>query len=168
MTIEIPLTQGQIAIVDDEDSDLSNQRWCATIRNGSVPGFYAKCKGQGYLHRVILARVLGRSLKTNEWVDHINRNTLDNRRTNLRLTTPSQNHMNRSKNTNNTSGFKGVSFNRFRNVWTAQIRLSGKVKNLGRYDTAEEAAHAYDAAAREHFGEFGRVNFPQSEQERQS
>lgn len=170
MTIEIPLTQGQVALVDDEDADLVNQNWCATVIPSGYGNseFYAKCKGQGYLHRVILARVLNRPLATSEWVDHINRNTLDNRRTNLRLTTPSQNCMNRAKGKTNTSGFKGVSFDRIRNKWLAQIRLSGRVKNLGRYATPEDAACAYDTAAREFYGEFARLNFPQGEQERQS
>jgi hypothetical protein len=90
-----------------------------------------------------------------------NGNTLDNRRANLRLASPPQNaHNCKVARTNNTTGFKGVSFDKPRGRWIAYIRVLGKRYNLGRFNTAEEAAREYDRAARLAFGQFARINFP--------
>jgi hypothetical protein len=94
-------------------------------------------------------------------VDHINGNTLDNRRSiNLRLSDHRRNSGNRGPNSNNTSGFKGVSFDKESGKYSANIRDHGKQKKLGRFPTAELAARAYDRAAVEVFGEFAWLNFP--------
>jgi hypothetical protein len=94
-------------------------------------------------------------------VDHIDDDPLNNRRSNLRIASRFQNLGNTRRRADNTSGFKGVSWsNRFR-YWVASIGYAGAKRHLGCYPTAEQAAHAYDEAAREMFGEFARVNFPQ-------
>ena len=91
-----------------------------------------------------------------EMIDHINGDPLDNRVTNLRLCTPSQNQWNRGVSKNNTSGFKGVSWRARRSKWYAAIQVYGKTKYLGSFDTAEAAAEAYSAAARLLHGDWTR------------
>ena len=89
-------------------------------------------------------------------VDHINRNPLDNRRENLRICTHQQNQYNRTKQSNNTSGFKGVSFNKEKQKFEARIGIDGKSKFLGYFDTAEKASECYKQAALKHHGDFAR------------
>lgn len=91
-------------------------------------------------------------------VDHINRNRLDNRRVNLRTVTASENAQN-AKGQPNASGYKGVAMSR--NRWRAYIKPYGKQLSLGVYATAEEAAKAYDKAAKEYWGEYAYLNFPE-------
>jgi hypothetical protein len=87
-------------------------------------------------------------------LDHINRNKSDNRIENLRECTSTQNHGNASRQINNTSGYKGVTWHISNKKWMAQI----KGKYLGMFKTAEGAAFAYDNAAIEIFGEFALTN----------
>jgi hypothetical protein len=91
-----------------------------------------------------------------EWpsgqLDHINRKRDDNRIANLRIATDSQNKANKLAQANNSSGIKGV-YKRYRR-WTAQICVQGRRLNLGAFATSDEASAAYQAAARQHFGEF--------------
>ena len=90
-------------------------------------------------------------------VDHINGNTLDNRRENLRICTPAENTRNYRKPKTNTSGFKGVSWiNRF-GKWHSAISVNGKNKSLGYFDTPEEAYKAYCEASKKYHKEFGRT-----------
>ena len=96
-----------------------------------------------------------------ETVDHINGDTRNNRRGNLRITSQAMNSRNQVINATNTSGFKGVSFNKAMEQYEAYINYAPyKKKNLGFYDNPEEAARTYDEAARKYFGEFACVNFP--------
>lgn len=106
------------------------------------------------MHRVITQAPAGIE------VDHINRNRLDNRRSNLRLTDRKGNARNRSRNRKSTSGLKGVRrFGRNDCRWVAEIGYEGHTHHLGIYPTAEEAAVAYDLAAMALHGEFAAVNF---------
>lgn len=124
---------------------------------------------QGY-HEIGLDYVLHRANRlawlymTGEWpdrdVDHINRNKSDNRWANLRLATRSQNSANVSiAQRRNTSGYLGVTFDKSRDKWRAQIRIKGRKVNLGRFACPIEAAKAHDAAAWREFGEFAELNF---------
>jgi hypothetical protein len=106
------------------------------------------------MHRQILGAPPGQQ------VDHINGDTLDNRRVNLRLATHGQNQHNRGKYRNNKSGYKGVSWDKAAGKWRAQIKFNNKKYNLGRYHDPIEAALAYDAAAIRLHGAFARLNFP--------
>lgn len=101
-----------------------------------------------YLHRLVFLYMLG-ALPTDN-VDHVNGNKTDNRFTNLREATVSQNAMNRSKQSNNTSGYKGVTWDRAKNKWKAQI----KSRFIGYYNTAEEASRSYTIEAMRVFGEY--------------
>lgn len=107
-----------------------------------------------YMHRLVLGAVAGQE------VDHINRDRLDNRRSNLRLASRWQQSGNTGIRSNNTSGFKGVSLQRS-GRWGAWIRIDGRSTALGTFGSPESAACAYDAAARAHFGEFANLNFPE-------
>jgi hypothetical protein len=91
-------------------------------------------------------------------VDHENRNGLDCRRTNLRLATHRQNIMNTGLRPANTSGYKGVSWDKENQKWRASIRAYGRSYNLGRFSTKEEAARAYNEAASRLHGSFARLN----------
>jgi len=93
-------------------------------------------------------------------VDHRNGVPLDNRRSNLRLATQSQNRQNRRKRENTTSRYIGVCFDKQTGKWKARIKTNGREICLGRFDSEIEAALAYDAAARKYHGEFARLNFP--------
>jgi hypothetical protein len=93
-------------------------------------------------------------------VDHANGNGLDNRRSNLRLATGTQNNANRRLASNSTSGFKGVNLYKRTGRWRAHIAIHRQQKHLGYFRTAEEAARAYDIAALALFGEFALINFP--------
>ncbi len=142
--------------VSIEDVDLRNFNWHVRVKPKTQ---YAQTYKNGKhiaIHRVILERIIGRPLEKGEYVDHRNNDGLDNRRENLRLASNSQNLANRGLNTNNKTGYKGVSWNTLCNKYEAYIRVQGKRKHLGLFDTAEEAHKAYCDAAKEHFGEFAR------------
>ena len=106
------------------------------------------------MHRIILNAPKG------TMVDHINGNGLDNRKENLRLCTTRENNANQKKNRNNSSGYKGVAKASNCSKWRAYIRVDGVQRHLGNHNTPEEAARAYDAAAKKHFGEYAHLNFP--------
>ncbi len=103
------------------------------------------------LHRLIL------DAPKDKWVDHKDNNPCNNRKANLRLATSQQNSYNRGKNSNNTSGYKGVS--RVNSKWKASIMVSGKNISLGYYLNIISAAKAYDKAALKYNGEFAKGNF---------
>lgn len=90
-------------------------------------------------------------------IDHENRDTLDNRRSNLRACSRSLNNANSRRRKDNTSGFKGVSYDAARNRWWASLCCDGKDVLRKRFRTREEAYEAYCRAAREYFGEYARV-----------
>jgi hypothetical protein len=96
-----------------------------------------------------------------EWpirdLDHHNGNPQDNRISNLRLSTTSQNGMNRGPQKNNTSGLKGVVWDKARNKWAARIKINQKMINLGRFDCPAAASFAYQIASDNLHKEFGRT-----------
>lgn len=159
MTIEIPLTKGYVAIVDDEDADLAAFKWNALIsKSGGIYGKrWIRIDGKRYcqtLHRAVMSRVLGRPLLRSEEVDHIHGNTLDNRRSELRLATSKQNKFNAKRRKDNTSGFKGVYWNKKEKKWIAQIKVDQKRLRLGGFTKPEDAHEAYRIAVVQHRGEF--------------
>lgn len=157
----IPLTKGLFAIVDAADFEWLNQwKWRASKNNSS--GYYYAVRTEGprgrvtffSMHRVIL----GLSHGDPRLGDHrVTGSTLDNRRSNIRISSQAQNQMNRSKTKSNTSGFKGVTWAKDKNKWQASITVGGKHKFIGRYPTPEEAHAAYCDAAKQYHGEFART-----------
>ncbi len=161
----IPLSKFRFAIVDAEDYErLSRQSWRSRRFDNC---WYAvrwvrlsekSKKTIAWMHRAILEAPEGML------VDHRNHNGLDNRKENLRLATYSQNMQNRRKIRRVCSSrFKGVMFRkggRRRRRWRASIKVRGRLIELGMFMTEQEAARAYDAAAREYYGEFACLNFP--------
>ncbi len=157
---KIPLTQGKFALVDDADFEwLSQWKWCA-VKGRST--YYAmrtapKSTGNIKMHREILKVPKGLQ------GDHRNGNGLDNRRQNLRICTHAENIWNQKKERNSKGKLKGASFTTtklLKNPWRSQICYNKKKIHLGYFATPEEAARAYDAAAKRYFGEFARLNFP--------
>jgi hypothetical protein len=149
----VNLYKGGLTVVSREDADIvAESSWYQTS-HGRVRGG----KDDKYLHRIIAKR-MGISGE----VDHINGNPLDNRRSNIRGCTRTQNLANVPKHESRggTSRFKGVS--RKGNKWVAQIKVANKKQHLGYFDDEREAALAYDAAAREAFAGFAKLNFPES------
>jgi len=155
----IALTQGQITIVDAEDFDWLNQwNWQAQW-NRRTNCFYA-VRNISKPHKTIRMSRMILGCKKGEQGDHWNHDTLDNRRENLRKCTHAQNNKNQRIPKNNTSGFKGVHLSKGGKKWEGKIGLRGKAKHLGTFDTAEDAAKAYDRAAKKYYGEFAHLNFP--------
>lgn len=152
----IPLTKGLFAKVSDEDfEEISRYNW---IANGSSKSksYYAKRRiGEKIvtMHREILG-VHDPKIE----IDHINHDTLDNQRHNLRVCTHKQNMGNYRKPITNTSGYKGVVWESEKRLWIAQIVINGKQTKIGRFKTKEDAAVAYNRKALEIFGEFALLN----------
>lgn len=155
----IPLSKGHVAMVDDVDYHwLSQWKWHQNrgyaCRQVGKPGR----KSWVWMHREILRP------KSGQECDHINGNGLDNRRSNLRLATHQENGFNRRKLKQRfTSRFKGTHLHK--QGWRATIdfRVGGKKRNyhIGYYKTEEQAARAYDETAKELFGQFAALNFPE-------
>lgn len=160
--IEIPLrgnaSKGLKTLIDCVDSDLVSAGWYGNgTRNGKSRYAYRLLVNRRVpLHRIILARMLGRELAGDEQVDHINGNGLDNRRSNLRLANHSENTWNRAISRNNTSRFKGVDWHNGK--WRARIGVGGKRQFLGHFETPEEAYAVYCDSANRLHGEFARTS----------
>ena len=112
-----------------------------------------KRSSQIKLHRLVM------NAKRGEYVDHIihpprKEHKIDNRRSNLRIVTNSQNCMNQSLRVNNSSGYKGISYNKSKNKWIAYIGVNNKYISLGDYERIEDAINARKAAEKRYFGEY--------------
>jgi hypothetical protein len=150
---EIQLTQGKVAIVDDEDYEyLSQWKWHA--RESRYTWYAARHDGNKMIsmHRAITGAPSGLL------VDHKDGDGLHNWRGNLRVCTLTQNGQNRRRQKNSTSGYKGVSLTRENGVWGSRISVNKQEIFLGSFDSAEDAAIAYNHAALEYFGEFASFN----------
>jgi len=179
---KIKLTQGKESIVDDDNYEMlmkfapakfkrnreKGHGWYASKQHKSSTGlFYAATnvwvpelgrQRTVFMHKVILNPPKGK------FTDHVNGDGLDNRKENLRVCTTAQNNANRGKNCTNTVGYKGVTTAKGREhvnkKYKAVLRTGNKAHFLGNYMTKEEAALAYDTKAKEVYGKFARLNFP--------
>lgn len=155
----IPLTQGGVVIVDDEDFTYFNQWKWQRHRNGyatrrtTVEGVAKNI----LMHRAIMERH-GYDIRGLQ-VDHKKNNHLDNRKSELRVATNTQNSFNRSKRVGSfTSQYKGVDWRPDRHKWRAKIGEGTRCRSLGHYVNEVDAALAYNAAASELYGEFAHLN----------
>lgn len=156
-SMEIKLTQGKVAIVDAADYEVLSQfKWYA-LKPTNNKNYYAargaydkvtKRRSIQYMHKFLL--------DTTDYVDHVNRNSLDNRRSNLRSATPSQSRMNSTP--KGRSQYMGVSWSKSAGKWQATCTYQGKRKWIGGYDTEIEAAGAYNEWVKGIYGEFANLN----------
>jgi hypothetical protein len=171
MTIRIDLTQNKQAIVDEIDEDIANYHWRAHIDShtkGTMNEvWYAtryeimpnKTRIYINMHTIILEKVIGRKPNTGELVDHIDHDGLNNRRSNLRLSTSTLNQANqRPQARPKSSVYKGVHWDKEYNNWRARIFVHGVRIHLGRFRTEKEAASAYNEAAAQYYGPFACLN----------
>jgi hypothetical protein len=157
--LEIELTHGKVALIDVEDAHLAAFAWHAICEDN---GWWYAARHEPRPSKRILRlhrEVLGVT-DPRVYVDHGNSDGLDCRRSNLRAATNTQNQHNRVLARSNTSGFKGVSLLRQTGKWQAAIKANGRKLYLGQFARPEDAARAYDDAARANHGEFARLNFP--------
>ncbi len=157
---KIPLTQGKYAVIDDEDYDwLAKWKWHAHQYCGRWYALRTVYLGGGRKHRENrIIRMHREILNTPQGMetDHANGNGLDNRRSNLRICTRSQNAANRKV---NKSGYKGVHLHKQTGKWHPRIKVNYESISLGLFENQKDAARAYDKAARHYFGQFARTNF---------
>jgi hypothetical protein len=154
---EIPLTQGKVALVDDEDYPLmSLHKWHVSKGNGHT--FYARSEARknGIRRRFSMHReIMGISKDHSKIIDHINHNTLDNRKVNLRIATYSENQANRNGiQKNNTSGFLGVKFDKRTGHWYGEVRFNKQKFQTVRSRNKSEVIIARDALAAKIHGTF--------------
>ncbi len=153
----IPLPSGDVAFVDANDREkVTGYRWCKSgggYVDAHVPGSGSgKKRRRVYLHRLIL------DAQTGVYVDHKDGDPLWNVRENLRLCTNQQNMANNKGQFRRTSRFKGVYWFKRDKKWRAEIKVNYKRIRLGYFKSEEDAARAYNEAARTHYGDFARLN----------
>ena len=143
----VATSNGTPAKIDHEDYDKikDNNYFCM---NGYA---YTSDTGKVPMHRIIMGEM-------GERIDHINHDTMDNRKCNLRICSVAQNRHNSKPNKNTSSKYKGVSFAKDRNLWRSRIRIKDVLYSLGQYEDEEDAAIAYNVAAQLFFGEFAYLN----------
>ena len=157
----IPLTQGKETLVDDCDYEYLMQ-WKWYYRPDHKGGYavrMSKCNGKRVTIRMqrVIAERMGLQIVGKE-VDHTGGSKLNNSRSKLRIATTRQNCANKSISRNNTSGFKGVSWNRQYKKWRVSIGVNWHRVYISRYDDKLEAARAYNVAAKKYFGDFAWLN----------
>lgn len=160
MTKIIPLTQGQQAIVDDEDYErVSKYKWWTMKCRKS--GFYA-CrtfrKSNNKRASILLHRFIMNPPEKMQ-VDHVDDNGLNCTRSNMRVCTNAENNRNKKLRPDNTSGYKGVTWDKRNKRWNASITVNGKHLYISQFTNPIDAAHAYDEAAKKYHGKFAKLNF---------
>ena len=153
----ILLSNGEFTKVDDEDFEwLSDYKWMKSNK-GYVTITIPTSRCSKFMHKMIMNTPIG--LET----DHINQDKLDNRRCNLRICTTRENQANSKIRVDNTSGYRGVNYLKKYKKWAANIRINGKKKYIGWFDSAEEAARAYDKFLFALYGNICTLNFKEVE-----
>jgi hypothetical protein len=148
----VPLTQGKTAAIDIDDIELVSGKSWHFGKGYAVRNNVANHEHTQYMHRLIAKTPVGL------FTDHKNGDKLDNRKQNLRNATKNQNEHNTPLRSNNTSGFKGVVWNKQKSKWQAQIKINSSMKNLGLFEMIGAAAEAYAVGAKKYHGDFARTN----------
>jgi len=157
--IRIPLANGRgFALVDAEDADLV-QRYRWRIYVAPMTSYAHTYIGIGRARKEVRLHVL---ITGQRGLDHIDGDGLNCQRSNLREATSSQQKVNRRKSAGKSSQYKGVWWNKNRGCWYAHITGANRPRHIGTFTNEEDAARAYDAAALEAWGEFSRLNFPET------
>ena len=155
---EIQLTQGKVALVDDDMYEYLNQwKWSYGKSPTGENAYRHTHNGRFYRSNIVMARLIMKAPPDLE-VDHIDHNALNNQKYNLRICTHAQNDRNSKIRNDNTSGYKGVSWRPDRKKWRANININMRQLHLGYFDDPKSAAKAYNKAALIHFGEFALLN----------
>ena len=159
----IPLLGGGEAIIDDQDYEYINQFiWYSDRKIQNIDNFIAvrvvHNNGRAFF-KAMHHDILSRDSQCDKIVDHINGNSLDNRRINLRLVTTKQNAWNRKPSSSSSHGYKGITRNvgRKKNPWKAVIKINGKSHWIGAFPTKYDAAIAYCERAKQEHGEYAYV-----------
>lgn len=153
MTKLIHLTQGRVAIVDDSDYEyLSQYVWHYSKGYASRNMQVGLKRVKAHMHRIIAGTPDGMD------TDHINGDKLDNRRSNLRVCTRSQNRMNVGKEKKGSSIYKGVSWYEGKMCWQVKICVNRKLLHVGYFEDEVVAARAWNEAAKKYHGAFARLN----------
>lgn len=146
--MQIILANGLSAIIDDDDFNIVSQYSWHMQSKG-----YAASNKRHLMHRIIMRA------KSGQMIDHINGNKLDNRKSNLRLCTNSQNHMNKPKTSiKKTSKYKGVYWCSAKKTWRSDIKINRKKIHIGSFKNEDLAAIAYNKVAKELHGDFALLN----------
>lgn len=153
--IVISLTQNQFTIIDFEDEWVRQYNWFSKF-NVCTKSFYAMRSIRIDNKQTVTVSLHREILKPDFMfqVDHINHDTLDNRRSNLRFVTASQNQMNRVKRIDNTSGVTGVYWHKRDNIWLSNITVNDKTIHLGYFENFDDAITARKEAELKYFGEY--------------
>ncbi|NTW70666.1 MAG: hypothetical protein HGA49_00275 [Eubacteriaceae bacterium] len=147
--------KGEPFLFDPEDFEIVRRHTWHISKRGYLT---SKISGKAVpMHRILVRN------STQLVVDHISRNRLDNRRSNLRLCTQQENSFNQTLPRNNSTGHIGVSFMKKANVFEAYIHLNNKKHHLGLYKNLKDAVMVRDIAAQKYFGEFANLNYPNAE-----
>ena len=141
-----------LVMVDDEDFEYLNKFNWQVSPHGAVAAHINGDKQRTLIHRLIMKPQKGQE------IDHIDGNRLNNQKSNLRFATSSQNKMNRGARIDCKSGFKGVSWHKQRNKWTARIMINGNYKHLGLFTNISDAINEYNKTALQVYGEFAWLN----------
>jgi hypothetical protein len=163
--VEIELTQGKVAVIDEDYPLVAGYKWrshCHSRTRNANELWYAVTSvrdSNTCRHRVFPMHHLILTKKTGLVIDHIDGNGLNNSRSNLRYATPAQSKANTRPWKNGSSRFKGVTWKASHAKWQVEITVNGRKRFLGLFSSEEEAAVAYDRAAKAAWGDFARPNF---------
>lgn len=155
---KITLTQGKVAIVDDEDYTFLNQwKWCADKSRNT---FYAvrSCYKTGKKVKILMHRLISKVTDPLIIIDHKDHDGLNNQKNNLRAGTSKQNSRNSRPIIGKSSSYKGVAWNKHSKKWQAYIKVNNSCKHLGYFNDEKEAAEVYNEASVKYFGDFGNLN----------
>lgn len=156
---EIKLTQGYVALVDDEDYEMANFfSWHIMKRKTNMYAGAQACRTNGKNKMITLHSIILPNIQVGNEIDHIDGNGLNCQKSNLRIVTHIQNMQNKKHIYNKTSKYKGVCKAKGEKKYRCQIGINKKVVYIGKFDNAKEAALAYNEMAKKHFGEHAALN----------